>query len=56
MYVVTTSTGPLLVDADEHRVEGRFHVFRSTTAVMGHPRVVVVRRLPVAAVLSVAES
>ena len=37
---------PLTVDAEEHRVEGAWHVFRATTTVMGRPRTVVVLRLP----------
>ena len=51
-FTVTTRTATLTVLADEHRVEGAHHVFRSTRTVMGRPRVVVVRRLPVADVLS----
>jgi hypothetical protein len=39
---------PLTVDADEHRVEGGWHVFRRSTPVMGRPRPVVVLRLAVA--------
>ena len=38
---------PLEVDAEEHRVEGGWHVFRRTTTVMGRPRTVVALRLPV---------
>ena len=56
MYVVRTPTGPVTVDAEEHRVEGAFHVFRRTTAIMGRPRMVVVRRLPASAVLSVTRT
>jgi len=44
---------PLLVEADEHAVEGLFHVFRRTALVMGHPRPVVVRRVPAALVARV---
>ena len=55
MYVVTTTAvGTLQIDADEHRVEGLHHVFRATTTVMGRPRVMVVRRLPVSDVVSIA--
>jgi hypothetical protein len=52
-FTVVLATGPLVVAADEHRLEGRFHVFRSRTSVMGRPRSVVVRRLPATDVLSV---
>ena len=52
-FTVSTPSGPLRIDAEEHRVEGRSHVFRRTTLVMGRPRVMVVRRLPLADVLSV---
>ncbi len=55
MYVVTLTDGSVRIDADDHRVEGQFHVFRSTTTLMGRPRAVVVRRLPVGAVVDVAE-
>jgi hypothetical protein len=41
---------PLLVDADEHVVEGAHHVFRRDAVVLGRPRRVVVLRLPVAGV------
>jgi hypothetical protein len=44
---------PLLVDAEEHRIEGAWHVFRRTTAVMGAPRTVVVLRLAAATVTDV---
>ena len=37
---------PFLVDADEHAVEGAFHVFRRSTVVVGRPRTVVALRLP----------
>ncbi|MCU1594615.1 MAG: hypothetical protein JWO12_2007 [Frankiales bacterium] len=53
MYDVSLPTGHLLVDADEHRVEGPFHVFRRTTTLMGRPRTLVVRRLAVADVIGV---
>jgi hypothetical protein len=52
-FTVTTRTAVLVVDAEEHRVEGAHHVFRSTRTVMGKPRLVVVRRLPVAEVRTV---
>ena len=52
-FTVTTRSTTLTVIADEHRVEGAHHVFRTTRTVMGRPRVVVVRRLPVSDVLSV---
>lgn len=52
-FTVTTRTSTLTVVADEHRVEGAHHVFRATRTVMGKPRVVVVRRLPVTEVLAV---
>jgi hypothetical protein len=51
--VVQPGRPPFPVEADEHRVEGGWHVFRRTTAVMGRPRVVVALRLPVAEVASV---
>ena len=44
--VVRPSLPPLLVDADEHRVEGAWHVFRRDTVVLGRPRSVVALRLP----------
>jgi hypothetical protein len=44
---------PLDVDADEHRLEGVWHVFRRDTVVLGRPRTVVALRLPVAAVSEV---
>ena len=53
MYVVSTTHGTVEVDADEHRVEGAFHVFRTTAHVMGRPRLVVVRRLSCAEVREV---
>ncbi|MCW2500241.1 MAG: hypothetical protein JWN87_1917 [Frankiales bacterium] len=52
-FTVVLATEQLVVDADEHRLEGRFHVFRSSTSVMGRPRTMVVRRLPATDVLSV---
>lgn len=51
--VVRPAQPPLHVDADEHRVEGRWHVFRRDTLVLGRPRSVVALRLPVAAVVRV---
>ena len=56
MYVVTTSTGTLQIDAEEHRVEGLHHVFRSTTVVMGRPRLMVVRRIACSDVVSVSSA
>jgi hypothetical protein len=53
-FTVQTRTCTLTVLADEHRVEGAQHVFRATRTVMGRPRVVVVRRLPVSDVLTVS--
>ncbi len=44
---------PLLVEADEHRVEGAHHVFRRDATVLSRPRRVVALRLPVASVLAV---
>lgn len=44
---------PLLVDADDHRLEGGWHVFRRDTLVMGRPRAVVTLRLPADDVRSV---
>ena len=52
-FTVTTRTSTLTILADEHRVEGAHHVFRRTASVMGAPRRVVVRRLPVRDVLEV---
>jgi hypothetical protein len=52
-FTVTTRTSVLSIDAEEHRVEGAHHVFRVTRAVMGTPRMVVVRRLARADVLRV---
>lgn len=51
--VVRPAQPPLLVQADEHRVEGGWHVFRRDTVVLGRPRTVVALRLPVAGVLRV---
>jgi hypothetical protein len=51
--VVRPAQPPLHVDADEHRVEGGWHVFRRDTLVMGRPRSVVALRLPSAAVTRV---
>lgn len=51
--VVRPSLPPLVVDADEHRLEGGWHVFRRDTAVMGRPRRVVALRLPAAGVTQV---
>ena len=56
MYDVTLTSGHLLVDADEHGVEGRFHVFRTTTTLMGRPRTLVVRRLAVTDVVAVGNA
>ena len=50
-YVVTQpDRPPLHVDAEEHAVEGGWHVFRRTTTVMGRPRTVVALRLAAAEV------
>jgi hypothetical protein len=51
--VITTTRAVLTVDADEHRVEGSHHVFRSQRVVMRQSRSVVVRRLPLSDVLAV---
>ena len=53
-FTVTTPDACFEIDADEHRVEGLFHVFRRGTTVMGHPRMMVVRRLRADAVLTVS--
>jgi hypothetical protein len=53
VYTVTTTSGTEQVEATEHRLEGLFHVFRTTTAVMGRPRTMVVRRIPAETVLSI---
>ena len=44
--VSSPGSAPVVVDAEEHRVEGAWHVFRRTTTVMGSPRTVVALRLP----------
>lgn len=44
---------PLVVEADDHRLEGAWHVFRRDTVVLGRPRSVVVLRLPAATVREV---
>ncbi len=41
------------VEADEHRIEGCWHVFRRTAIVMGQPRTIVALRLPARDVRSV---
>lgn len=51
---LTSARPPLSVDADDHRVEGGWHVFRRTTYVMNRPRSVVALRLPLADVREVA--
>jgi hypothetical protein len=51
--VVRPAQPPLLVEADDHRVEGGWHVFRRDTVVLGRPRSVVALRLPAAAVVRV---
>ena len=53
-YTVVTTDAHLVIEADEHQLEGLFHVFRRTTAVMGRPRVQVVRRIRAADVLTIA--
>jgi hypothetical protein len=54
-FVVERAALPtLIVDADEHRVEGASHVFRRDTLVMGRPRRVVALRLSLAEVLTVS--
>ena len=53
--VVRPAQPPLLVEADEHRIEGAWHVFRRTTLVMGQPRTVVALRLPIADVRQVRD-
>jgi hypothetical protein len=55
-YTVITTSGPLLLEADEYRLEGGHHVFRRTQLLMGNPRIVVVRRLPEAEVLEVTRA
>jgi hypothetical protein len=44
-HVVRPAAPPLVVEADDHRREGGWHVFRRDTLVMGRPRTVVVLRL-----------
>ena len=44
---------PVEVEADDHRVEGGWHVFRRDTVVMGRPRTVVALRLHARDVLAV---
>jgi hypothetical protein len=51
--VVRPSLPPLVVDADEHRHEGAWHVFLRDTVVLGRPRSVVALRLPAADVREV---
>ncbi|MCU1671937.1 MAG: hypothetical protein JWN77_50 [Frankiales bacterium] len=46
--VLQPGRAPVVVEAEEHRVEGAWHVFRRTTTVMGSPRTVVALRLPAA--------
>ena len=41
------------IEADEHRIEGCWHVFRRTAIVMGQPRTIVALRLPARDVQSV---
>ena len=53
-FTVTTRSGVIRIDADEHRLEGAHHVFRCSRSVMGAPRMVVVRRLARADVLDVS--
>jgi hypothetical protein len=43
--VVRPGSPPLDVDADDHRVEGGWHVFRRDAVVLGRPRSVVALRL-----------
>lgn len=51
--VVRLAQPPLTVEADDHRLEGGWHVFRRDTLVLGRPRSVVALRLPAAGVLRV---
>ena len=44
---------PLVVEADDHVVEGAHHVFRRDVVVVGRPRSVVALRLPVDGVSAV---
>jgi hypothetical protein len=55
-HVVRPAGPPLVVDADDHRVEGGWHVFRRDTLVMGRPRTVVTLRLQARDVLGVRRS
>lgn len=55
-FLVLTRAGTQTIDATEHRLEGSFHVFRTTTTVMARPRTMVVRRIPAASVLTVTPS
>ena len=52
-FTVQLCDRSLDIDADEHRVEGAWHVFRRTALVMGQPRTVVALRLPARDVRSV---
>ncbi len=53
-FVVTLcSSERIEVEADEHRLEGRCHVFRRTVLVMGRPRTTVALRLPATSVAAV---
>lgn len=52
--VVRPGVPPLHVDADDHRVEGGWHVFRRDAVVLGRPRSVVVLRLPADATTGVS--
>ena len=52
-YTVQLPKRSLDIEADEHRVEGGWHVFRRTAIVMGQPRTVVALRLPARDVRSV---
>lgn len=53
LFTVIQPTCRRTIGADEHRVEGGWHVFRRTVTVMGQPRTVVALRLPVTEVKSV---
>ena len=53
-YTVTPARGQAFsVAADEHRLEGGWHVFRQTVTVMGRPRTVVALRVHAAEVVAV---
>ncbi len=52
-YSVQLPERSLDIEADEHRIEGGWHVFRRTAIVMGQPRTVVALRLPARDVRSV---